>query len=527
MQANINRRRFVGATTASGAFMIVPRHVLGGANYVAPSDKVTLAQIGCGTEGTRELVTGLIQNERIQITAVCDPVKNGTNYLDWGKNGTRDMIRRLLEDPSFNQGVEGIRSGRDQFQEVVQRYYAKARGLENYKVAAYADFRELLDREKDLDAVKIVTPDFSHAAIAIAAMNKGKHVAVHKPLANRMNEAKLVIETARKTKVATHLLSWGMAGNTDRIVAKLKDGVIGPVREFHTWTNVPVWPVWTELPSERPPVPEGFDWQMWLGPERDRPYHPCYTHMVFRSWYDFGAGCMGDGALYNLWPLFLALDLGPPIAARAFSTHACNAPDQVANPIANDFAYPPATTIQFQFAAHGDWPALDMFWYDGGMRPRIPEIEAEDAPLPASGSMWVGDKGKIIPGAGRGGARLVTAKGIEPLFPEEAQPQGGGGARAGGRGGAQQMTTYARGEVVWVDAIKGGPPSPGNILTAGPISETVCLAQVALRAAKQKMGVRVYPSAVKIKYDSASMKITNLPEANKYLTRDYRPGWEL
>jgi hypothetical protein len=512
---DITRREFLAPAAAAAAFTIVPRHVLGGPGYVAPSDKVALAQIGCGTEGTRELVTGLIQNQQIQIVAVCDPVKDGTNYLDWSKNGTRNTIRKLLEDPGYGESVDGVRSGRDQFQEVVERYYAKTRGLENYKIASHADFRELLDKEKGVDAVKIVTPDFSHAAIAIAAMKKGKHVAVHKPLANRMNEAKLVIETARQTKVATHLLAWGMSRDHDRLVARLKEGVIGPVREYHTWTNTPVWPVYTDLPADRPPIPEGFDWQLWLGPERDRPYHPCYTHMVFRSWYDFGGGCMADGALYTQWPLFVALDLGAPIAARAFCSHACNVVDHVANPVPNDFSFPAASTIQFQFAAHGEWPALDMFWYEGGMRPRIPELEAEDAPLPESGSMWVGDKGKII------GNRVFTAKGIEPLFPEDASA---GGRRGGGAAG---QTTYARGEEVWVQAIKGGPPSPGNILTAGPISETICLGAVASRAARQKSGVRVYPSAVKLHYDSASMKITNLSEANKYLTRDYRPGWEL
>lgn len=511
----VNRRAFL-APAAATAFTIVPRHVLGGNGYVPPSDKIALAHIGCGTEGTRELVTGLIQNEQIQIAAICDPVKDGTNYLDWGKNGTRNMIRKLLEDPGFAEG-EGIRSGRDQFQEVVQRYYAKTRDLQNYKVAAYADFRELLDKEKDIDAVKIMTPDFTHAAIAIAAMNKGKHIAVHKPLANRMNEAKLVIETARKTKVATHLLAWGMGGASERIIARIKEGAIGPLREFHTWTSVPVWPVYTELPAERPPVPQGFDWQLWLGPERDRPYHPCYTHMVFRSWYDFGGGCIADGGVYSLWPIFRALDLGPPAAARAFSSHACNVIDHVANPVPNDFAFPPASTIQFDFAAHADWPALKLFWYEGGMRPRIPEIEDDDAPLPGSGSMWVGDKGKIV------GNRLYTERGSEPLFPEDA---GGRGSR-GAPGARPGQTTYARGEELWVEAIKGGEPSPGNILSAGPVSETVCLAAVALRAAKVKQGVRVYPSAVKIRYDSANMKITNLPEANRYLTRDYRPGWEL
>jgi len=524
---DMNRRAFLAPATTA-AFTLVPRHVLGGPGYVAPSDKVALAHIGCGTEGTRELITGLIQNDQFQIVAVCDPVKDGANYLDWAKNSTRDGIRRLLEDPGFNAKVDGVRSGRDQFQEVVQRYYAKARGLQNFKVAAYADFRELLEKERDIDAVKVMTPDFSHAAITIAAMRKGKAVAVHKPLANRMNEARLVIETARQTKVATHFLPWGMTAAPERLIARLKDGVIGPVREYHTWTSSPVWPQYTELPTERPPVPEGFDWQLWLGPERDRPYHPCYTHMVFRSWYDFGGGCIADGGIYGLWPLFVALGLGPPISARAFSSHACNVVDHVANPVSNNFSFPAASTIQFQYAAHGDWPALDLFWYEGGMRPRIPELEAEDTPLPESGSMWVGDKGRIIPGSQRGGQRLVTAKGIEPLFPEEASAAGGRDAGSGRRGtGAPQQTSFARGEDLWAQAIQGGPPSPGNVLTAGPISETVCLAAVALRAERQRSGVRVYPAAVRLKYDSAGMKITNLPGANQYLTRDYRPGWEL
>jgi len=514
----MKRRNFLNSAAASPAsFTILPRHVLG-RGYVAPSDKVALAHIGCGTEGTRELLTGLLQNEEIQIVAVCDPVKDGTNYLDWSRDGTRNLIRKILDEPNYDRNTNRVRAGRDQFQYVVARYYAKTRGLENYKVPSYADFRELLDKEPGIDAVKIVTPDFSHAAIAIAAMNKGRHIALHKPLANRMNEARLVIETARQTKVQTHLLSWGMARDTEKLVARLKDGVIGPVRELHVWTNSPVWPVYTELPKHSPPVPEGFDWQLWLGPERDRPYHPCYTHMVFRSWYDFGGGCMADGALYTLWPLFVAMDLGPPVSARAFGSHACNVVDSVANPVPNDFAFPAASTCHFKFAAHGGWPELSLFWYEGGMRPRIPELEEDDAPLPLSGSMWIGDKGKIISN------RVYTSKGIEPLFPEDT-PSKPAAPKTGTP--TSQQTSFARGEALWVQAIKGGPPSPGNILSAGPISETVCLHAVALRAARQKSGVRVYPSAVKLHYDSASMRITNLAEANKYLTRDYRPGWEL
>jgi predicted dehydrogenase len=351
-------------------------------------------------------------------------------------------------------------------------------------------------------------------------MKKGKAVAAHKPLANRMNEAKLIIETARQTKVATHFLAYGQGGGSDRIIARIKEGVIGPLREVHNWTDRPVWQQYTELPTDRPPVPEGFDWQLWLGPERDRPYHPSYTHMVFRSWYDFGGGCIADVGIYSLWPVFTSLNLGPPISARAWATHTCNTVDSVANPIENDFAFPTASVIQFQYAARADGPALDVFWYDGGIQPRIPELDADTAPVGPGGMLFVGDKGKILSG-GRGGGRLITAKGVEPLF-TEAAPAPGPGA-----GGGAGQTSYARGEAQWVQAIKGGPPSPGSFLNAAPISETVCLAAVALRAGRQRSGVRVYPAPIKLLYDSASMKITNLPDANKYLTRDYRPGWEL
>jgi len=508
----MNRREFLAPAAAGVAFTIVPRHVLGGAGYVPPSDKVVLAHIGCGTEGTRELVSGLIQDQQIQIVAVCDPVKDGTNYLDWSKNGTRDLIRTLLGDSSFNANVQGIRSGRDQFQEVVQRYYAKTRGVENYKVAAYADFRELLEKEKDIDGVKIMTPDHLHAAVAIAAMRKGKCVAVHKPLANRMNEAKLVLETARKTKVATHLLAPSSGGTADRIAARIKDGTIGTLRQVHYWTNRPVWPQYPELPADRPPVPEGFDWQLWLGPERDRPYHPWFTHMVFRGWYDFGAGCMGDVGYGNLWPVFRAFDLGAPLSARAWATRTCKIVDQVAHSVANDVAYPIGCAIQFEIPRI-DAPKIDLFWYDGGLQPQIPELDAETAPAPVEGMLYVGDKGKILSSGGV--PRLFTAKGSQPLWGGDK-----GGFGTGKEGSGTGKKTFGGG--VWAKAFKGGAPSPGNFLNAGPIAETVCLGGVALRAGSQKSDARI-----KVLYDSADMRITNVSEANRFLTREYRPGWEL
>jgi len=208
-KSDLNRREFLTPAAAAGlALTVVPRHVLGGPGYVAPSDKLTLAYIGCGTQGTREMLS-LVATPQVQITAVCDPVKDGTNYVDWSKTGIRDSVRRTLEDPNWGAGVGGIRAGRDMAKEIVETYYARKREAEKFSaVAGYADFRELLEKEKDLDAVKIMTPDHLHATISIAAMKKHKHVLIHKPLANRVAEVRMVVDAARKTGVATHLLAW-------------------------------------------------------------------------------------------------------------------------------------------------------------------------------------------------------------------------------------------------------------------------------------------------------------------------------
>ena len=490
---SMNRREFLAPAAAAAAFTIVPRHVLGGPGYVPPSDKVALAHIGCGTEGTRELVTGLIQNEQIQIVAVCDPVKDGTNYLDWSRNGIRDSIRRLLEDPTLGSGLPGDSRRPGSVSADRREVLRQDQGASNYKVAAYADFRELLEKEKDIDAVKIMTPDHLHAAIALAAMNKGKGVAVHKPLANRMNEAKLIIETARKTKVATHFLAWGWS-TREQDCSQDQRGVIGPLREVHNWTDRPVWQQFTEIPTERPPVPEGFDWQMWLGPERDRPYHPDYTHMVFRSWYDFGGGCIADVGIYSLWPVFTALNLGPPISARAWATHTCNDHGHVANPVENDFAFPTASTIQFQYAARADMARHGCVLVrrrHATAHSRIGRGRRGDS---ARGHA-VGRRQRKDPDRRSGGARLITAKGVEPLFPEDAAAKGAP-ERAGARGAevrAKPVTPAAR--TSGCRPSREDAPSPGNFLNAGPISETVCLAAVALRAGRQKSGVRVYPRA--------------------------------
>ena len=200
-QDDINRREFLAsAAVGVAAFSIVPRHVLGGRGYVAPSDKITMAYIGCGTQGIRELLRWIAVPE-VQITAVCDPVKDATNYIDWDKTGLRDSIRKTLGDPNWGGGIHRHprrpRRGEGDHRDLLR----EAAGAEKFRsVASYVDFRELLEKERDLDSVKIMTPDHLHATISLAAMRKKKHVLMHKPLSNRVAEVRMVVDAARKTE---------------------------------------------------------------------------------------------------------------------------------------------------------------------------------------------------------------------------------------------------------------------------------------------------------------------------------------
>ncbi len=228
MPSDINRRKFLGnaAAASAAAFTIVPRHVLGGAGQVAPSDKITFALIGCGTQGLREMVEMLSMPE-IQFVAACDPNKDSDNYVDWSKDGLRKDIAQALGKPAWRETAK-IPGGRDVAKEIIELYYGGSAGSGQFKgCTAYADFRELLEKEKDLDAVKIMTPDHLHATIAIAAMKKGKMVMMHKPIANRLQEARLVIETARATKVATHFLPASPGEQQRLALSWIKEGAIG------------------------------------------------------------------------------------------------------------------------------------------------------------------------------------------------------------------------------------------------------------------------------------------------------------
>lgn len=501
--SQMNRRKFVEMTAASAfAFTILPRHVLGGKNYVAPSDKITLAYIGCGTQGIREILP-LLSNEQIQVTAVCDPSKEAIGYKDWGKDYLRSEIRKAIKKPDWDCGGDGlIPGGRENGKSIVDTFYANVRPGEKYKGCnAYADFRELFEKEKDLDAVKIMTPDHLHGIICMAAIKRKKHVLVHKPLANRLVEGKKVIEMARNSKVITHLIPWDSNGSMETVMKWINSGAIGKLTEVHNWTNRPVWPQYPDLPADKPPVPDGFDWNLWLGPEADRPYHPNYTHMVFRGWYDFGGGSMADMGHYSLWTVFNALQLTSPTVIVPNRSHVCGFHDPVPYRINNDFSFPMASMVRFKYPANGSRPPVDLCWYDGGMRPPTPvELLNDNKELPQEGMMFVGKRGKILAGFNIQDPQIISRK----------------------KRKAAATTTDKRNQVqqtsealpLFVDACKTGKQYPGNFSEAEYITEAINLYALALRTNKL------------LKYDASKVQITNVAEANKWLNRDYKKGWE-
>ena len=371
--------------------------------------------------------------------------------------------------------------------------------------------------------MKIITPDHMHGVVAIAAMRKGKHVIGHKPLANRLAEGRLMIETARQTKVKTHFMPANISMGVRRVADWIKDGAIGQLREIHNWSTRPVWPQYLARPTDRPQIPKDFDLDLWLGPVPDLPYHPWYTHTTFRGWYDFGGGAIADMGIYSNWPVFQTFDLDAPYSVETNISYACHVVENsVCRKIPNDFSYPLASTARMRFRAKGDRPAVELFWYDGGMKPPTPEeLLGDDRDLANEGMMFVGDRGKILGTFYCEDPRLIPesklaefrkARNLAPPAPLKSYHFGSPGT------GDRTVTGSGRSNdsTPWVEAVKGGPASYGDFLLAQPITEAFNLVSISYRLGGQKL-----------LWDSASGKITNVPEANQYLTRDYRPGWEL
>lgn len=499
---HLNRRDFLAsAATFAASFTIVPSNVIAGLGKIPPSDQLTVANIGCGTQGLREMGS-LLQNPKVRVVAVCDVNKFSTDYIDWSPYGIRNDIRRTIGDDSWWEGKSGIPGGRDIGKEYVEKFYAKNSPSGDYKgCASYEDYRELFAKESGIDVVKIMTPDHTHAPIALAAMDQKMHVVTHKPIANRLLEGRKVIQKAKDTGLVTHLLAWSDRPEYRQIKAWMDAGLIGELKEIHNWSYRPVWQQWTKRPAESQPVPEGLNWDLWLGPVPDMPYHKNYTHNVFRGWYEFGGGSVADMGHYSLFPLFETLGIDrSPVSARAFGTTTREEINQVYQWVKNDVAFPASCTIKWQFPAQASLPAFDLFWYDGGMKPFAPEeLEMDGKDTPEEGLLFVGTKGKIL-----GGFR-----GENPmLLPESKMMTGRDSERINSR-------EVDRKTDQWVDAMLEKRQTPGSFTRAQCITDTINLGAIALRAGK------------KVDFDSNLVKITNDEEANQLLTREYRSGWEI
>jgi hypothetical protein len=498
----LNRREFLSSAAAIAATIsIVPASVIAGTGHIPPSDQLAVANIGCGTQGLREM-TQLLKHPKVRVVAVCDVNKFSTDYIDWSPHGIRDSIRETLGEPTWWDGKPGIPGGRDIGQEYVERYYAKNKPSGKYSgCASYEDFRELFAKEKGIDAVKIMTPDHTHAPIALAAMDRKINVVTHKPISNRLLEGRKVIEKANSSGVVTHLLAWSDRPEYRQIKAWMDAGLIGDLKEIHNWSYRPVWQQWTQRPEQAMPIPEGFNWELWLGPVPDMPYHKNYTHNVFRGWYEFGGGSVADMGHYSLFPLFETLGIDKsPVSAKAFGTTTREEINQVYQWVKNDVAFPASCQIKWKFPAQSSLPSFDLYWYDGGMKPFPPEeLEADDKDTPEEGLMLVGTKGKIL-----GGFR-----GENPvLLPESKMMAGRDSERINSR-------DVDRKTDIWVDAMLDQKQTPGSFTRAQCITDTINLGAIALRSGKR------------VDFDPKPIKVTNDESANQFLTRTYRPGWEL
>ncbi len=461
---NLSRRQFLGQVTAATAFTVLPRHVLG-QEQIPPSEKITLAGIGMGGQGIQNILR-LQQFPEVQIVAVCDVNREGGGYQSW----------------NWSYGNEKRVGGYEPARQAVDEYYAGQSKSGSYRgCQAYSDYRELLAKE-DVDAVMIATPDHTHAVITMAALKMKKHVYCEKPLAWSVHETRLITETARQMKVATQLGNMGQASEESRLVCEMiTDGAIGGVREVHTCYGSRFWeyPTWSGRPSETPPVPEGFDWDLWLGPAPQRPYHPAYCPWTWRNWLDFGTGLIGDLGCHFLSTAFKALKLGHPVSVEASSVNT------------NPELHPLGEILRFEFPARGEMPPVTIVWHDGGLKP--PRPKDLEPGRNVSDIIYIGDKGTMM------GHRLIP----ETKMQAYGKPP-------------KILTRSVGHDKEWLDAIRGGSPAGSDFVEhSGLLSEVCMLGNVALRTGE------------KLEWDGPNMKITNNEQANQFLQRTYREGWSL
>ncbi len=438
---SLNRRRFLAGTAAAAAVTIIPRHVLGALGQPSANNKMNVAGVGTGGMGTHDIRRVPTEN----VVAVCDVDANHAANA--------------------------------------------AKPFPGAKI--YADFRKMLDEQKDIDAVMIATPDHNHAVVTMMALKMGKHVFCQKPLTHSVHEALEVAKAAKEAKVATQMGNQGQASEgARRICEYIWAGAIGKVRQIHSWSNrrPDISPRGIPRPKDTPPVPEQLNWDLWLGPAPQRPYHPCYHPFAWRGWWDFGTGVLGDIGCHNLSAAFKALKLGWPKSVEACSTH-WNAPPEIKNETA-----PLASIVTYRFAAEGDRPEILLRWYDGGMMAPLPE----EAPpgkniFEGDGTLIIGDDGMLL-----GDQLLPIAKAKAFGKPPQKLPRSPGHYQE------------------WVDACKGGKPAGSDFVDhASLLAAVVLMGNIAIRTQE------------KLYWDAEKLRFANSEAANQLLHPPYREGWTL
>jgi predicted dehydrogenase len=451
-KARVTRRRFLGASAATAATIVSP-HILGLGGRPPPSETLNIVGIGAGG--------GVCKNDLRNIASL------GQNIVAVADCLTMDAWQTKAK-AHFKQ------------------YYPKA--------TIYRDYRRMLEKEKNIDGVVVAVPDHSHAVLTMAAIQLGKHVYCEKPLTRTIAESRVIAKAAREAGVTTQMGNAGHSGGwIRRICEYIWQGAIGPVREAHVWSDRPFWPCGIGRPGDTPPVPAHLDWDIWLGPAHDRPYHPSYLPNIWRGWVDFGSGAIGDMACHTLDSVVWSLKLGHPISVEASSTPIN---DQ------NRETYPKASMITYRFPARGDMPPVKVTWYDGGLLPPIPVDMKRGTKLPKNGCFYVGDNGVLMNDDNQN----------EPWNPyllpdslQEKYPK------------PKKILPDSIGHFdEWIGSCKGQDVECGSNFDYGArLTETALLGNVALRA-----GEKIY-------WDGPNMKVTNVPAANEFVNYSYRKGWTL
>lgn len=474
----INRRKFIRqGAAAAAAFTIIPRFALGGKGFIAPSDTLYIAGIGVGGKGETDLVgcagslDGKVKgNPKAKISFLCDV----------------DDRQAVASKKNFPQA----------------KYYK--------------DYRELFDKEaKSFDAVTVTTPDHTHAVIAMAAMQRGKHVYLQKPLTHDIYEARMMSEGAKKYKVVTQMGNqYGSADHVRTAQEYVDAGLIGDVTKVITWTNRPVWPQGLPTPTGKHEVPSELNWDLWLGPAQKVDYNPAYHPFNWRGWWPYGTGALGDMACHIMDAAFRILPIDFPTEVE------CSTTTEWAD-FFKEASYPdscPASSIiHMKFPRKDGKGIIDFTWMDGGLLPQRPTELLPDEMLGSrdGGYIFEGSKGKLMGNYAIPPVLLPTKRMKEVTLPKQTIPRIEG-AEWG------HYTT-------WVDACIAGYGKmkiASSFDYAGPFTEAVLMGNLALRSYAMKEG-NTYPGRKKLLWDAKNMKITNFDAANQFVKREYRNGWSL